>query len=494
MIHKSISVVRKPLPLYKLLLFLACMIFTGCHDEATRPAVVVKGCTGCHSMKLDGNHKFSCSSCHRGDVNAGEKALAHTGLIAEPAHPEMMAKTCGSCHPNQVKEIPQSLHFTLKQEVNLVRRAFGANADLQSLTEIPVAESPKDILGLADDLLRRRCLRCHLYFKGDDYPAVTHGTGCAACHLSFQDGKLASHAFLAHPGDRQCLSCHYGNTVGFDYYGRFEHDLNEEYRTPYTTKQEQFRPYGVEYHELAADIHQQRGLSCTDCHSGNELMTNNPEIFRPSCAGCHDAEELKKRLPKRVKVAGKGYIFLAGPEKKEHLLPLMAHPAHKTTSEKVSCQVCHAQWTFNDSGKHFLRSDSADFEAWDRLITQGSSEVSGILANNTDPAREELPAMMTDKILFKKQIGLWYKGFGVRRWETILLGRDQDGVITTVRPLLDYSLSWIDSEEQVHFDARASQASGNGVYPYTPHTTGKAGLFYMQRLRDFRLSEKVQKD
>ncbi len=485
---------QKLLLTYSLLLFLVSMALLGCHDETPPPAVVIKGCAGCHSMELDNNHQLPCSSCHQGDVNTAEKAIAHKGLIAEPAHPEVMATTCGKCHPEQVKEIHQALHFTLKNEVNLVRRAFGATADLQSLTEIPVAESPKDILGLTDDLLRRRCLRCHLYFKGDDYPAVTHGTGCAACHLSFQGGKLASHAFLARPGDRQCLSCHYGNTVGFDYYGRFENDLNEEFRTPYTTKEEYFRPYGVEYHELAADIHQQRGLSCTDCHKGNELMTKDSETFRPSCVGCHDAGELKKKLPEGVKSTEKGYIFLAGSEKKEHPLPLMTNPAHRASSEKVSCQVCHAQWTFNDYGKHFLRSDSDDFEAWDRLITQGSSEVSDILANNTNPAMAELPAVMTDKIHFRKQTGLWYKGFGVRRWETILLGRDRDGTITTVRPLLDYSLSWVDDRGQVRFDAKASHAVGNGVYPYTPHTTGKAGLFYMQRLRDFRLTEKVQKD
>ena len=168
----------------------------------------------------------------------------------------------------------------------------------------------------------------------------------------------------------------------------------------------------------------------------------------------------------------------------------MVHPAHRESTEKISCQVCHTQWTFNDFGKFFLRSDTDDFEVWERLITQGSSEVSDILANNTDPTRTELPPMMTDKIHFNKRAGLWYKGFGVRRWETILLGRDLAGTITTVRPLVDYHLSWADQQGQVRFDTHASHATDGGLYPYTPHTTGKAGLFYTQRLRDFHLSEK----
>lgn len=150
-------------------------------------------------MELDKNHRLSCSSCHKGNAQSNEKSVAHTGLIIQPAHPESMAANCGGCHQEQVKAIHQAGHFTLKNEVNLVRRSFGATTDLPSLTQIPTSESPGNLLALADDLLRRRCLRCHLYFKGDDYPAVTHGTGCAACHLGFENGKLTSHSFLARP-------------------------------------------------------------------------------------------------------------------------------------------------------------------------------------------------------------------------------------------------------------------------------------------------------
>ena len=473
------------------LLFSVVLLLISSGETLSGP-LAANGCTGCHAVMLDGKHAMACTACHRGDDASTEKSAAHSGLIAQPAHPEAMAGSCGSCHPRQVDGLRAASHFTLKNLVNLVRRAFGATADLQSMVEIPESDSPKDALALADDLLRRRCLRCHLYYKGDDYPAVIHGTGCAACHLGFQNGRLASHTFLATPGDSQCLSCHYGNRVGFDYYGRFEHDLNVEFRTPYTTKADHFRPFGVEYHELAADIHQQRGLACVDCHSGRELMgAGNPG---PSCAGCHDAGLLEKKLPDRVRKSASGYIFLAGTEMKEHPLPVMTDPAHTSTEGKISCQACHAQWGFADFGKHLLRSEYDEYDHWSRLTTQESSEVTNLLENNTDFSKNEIFPAMKDKIHFRNQPGVWYKGYVMRRWETVFLEKDQAGNVSVVRPLLDFFLSWQDGNGQVHFDSHPSEARSNGLHSYTPHTTGKAGLFYRQRLENLHFAAAAEEN
>ena len=331
------------------------------------------------------------------------------------------------------------------------------------------------------------CFRCHLYSSGDDYPSVTHGTGCAACHIAFKDGKPASHNWQK-PGDEQCLSCHYGNYVGFDYYGRFEHDFNAEYRTPFTTKKKHFRPYGVEYHQLKPDIHQLRGMLCIDCHSSRELM--EPAGEKPSCKKCHQREELQRSLPAQVSLQQDLFI-LHGRNGKDHTIPVMRHPAHKEQMEKITCQVCHAQWTFNDSGKHFLRSDTDDFSIWAYLSVQGNFEVETIIDNNNDFDKTEIPAQMTDKITNESEPGLWYKGYTMRRWETPLLGRDDKGNITTMRPLLDFYLSWIDAEEDVRFDSVASQAPDMGLRPYTPHTTGPAGLFYKERIEQFLATERA---
>jgi hypothetical protein len=81
----------------------------------------------------------------------------------------------------------------------------------------------------------------------------------------------------------------------------------------------------------------------------------------------------------------------------------------------------------------------------------------------------------------------------MRRWENVLLGRDTDGTITTVRPMLDFSLSWIDEDEEIRFDSVFPRSNPQGLRPYTPHTTGPAGLFYNDRIRYFLDNEKMLK-
>jgi len=450
-------------------------------------------CTGCHQVQLDERHNLPCTSCHKGDSGGSSKEEAHLHLVPQPSHPENMKKACGSCHADKVDAVLRSTHFTLNSSTNLFRKAFGAESSLTSFLDTPQSNIPESPLDLADDLLRRRCFRCHPYSKGDEYPAVTRGTGCSACHLSFYEGKMQSHSFIT-PGDSQCLSCHYGNYVGFDYYGRFEHDFNEEYRTPYTTKDKHFRPYGIEFHQLVPDIHQQKGMVCIDCHSGHELMEGDgqPEI---SCKQCHLESLLNKTSSTKIEKKNGDFIFHAR-DGNSHALPAMKNMAHFTKRENgISCMVCHAQWTFGDYGKHFLRSDIDDFDKWYLLAKQGSSEIEKIVLNNSDFDKNELPPVMSDKITGSIRPGLWYKGFTMRRWENVLLGRDKNGTITTMRPLLDYRLSWIDEDETVRFDSVPPRLKDRGgLRPYTPHTTGPAGIFYNERIRFFIEIEKMQKN
>lgn len=430
-------------------------------------------------------------TCHAGNSNSNDQQEAHAGLISQPAHPATMAKTCGGCHSEEVAAVAGSIHMTLANKVNLTRKAFGAQEPLNSLIQIPVVDQPQTALDLADDLLRRRCLRCHLYFPGDQYPLVTHGTGCAACHMDFTNGKPVSNTFLAIPGDKQCLQCHYGNWVGADYHGRYEHDYNEEYRTPYTHKGPFIRPYGVEYHQLLPDIHQQKGMICVDCHSGAEIM-NLPRASVIQCQDCHSADALNKSLPPGVSRNQNGFSLRGKGDNQEHLIPLMHDPAHDKTLQTVTCQACHAQWSFNDTGTHLLRNDTSEQDAFWRLTTQGSWEVEKILNHNyNSEATTTLPPIMTDKINGEEKKGLWHEGYIMRRWETIQLGRDKEGKVAVMRPLLDLHLSWIDEEHKVRFDAVPTSADNKGLLPYTPHTTGAAGLFYRQRLADFYQTEKA---
>ncbi len=468
------------------------------------------GCHGAYQKKTENDdaHDFSCSNCHGGDPASKSQQGAHAGLIAQPAHPKSMLQTCGPCHLEQVTGVSQSVHASLSKEVNQVRAAFGAafgaKNELAGLTHIPIYDTPETPLALADDLLRRLCLRCHLYSSGDPYPLVGHGTGCAACHFNFNAGAPATHSFLATPDDKQCLQCHYGNWVGADYHGRYEHDFNEEYRTPYITKDPIVRPYGIEYHQLVPDIHQQKGLICVDCHTGAELM-DTQKTATILCQDCHAQQRLETSLPANVSQHEGRYLLFSKGTKRKHDIPLMHHSAHTIApNDEITCQACHAQWAFNDTGTHLLRNDTNEHDAFWKLTTQGSWEVEKILTYNLNSnASDDIPPTMRDKINGEEKKGIWHQGYTMRRWETIQLGRDEKGRIAVMRPVLDLHLSWIDETRKVRFDAvpampptnapNPPSSSAQGLRPYTPHTTGSAGIFYRQRLQKFYREEAENK-
>jgi len=437
-----------------------------------------KGCKACHPVTGDDpNHAFLCVECHDGNPESGEKGNAHQGLVARPAHPDFMAEKCGECHVEQIRQSRQSLHFTLHNAVNMVRTHFGADDRIDTLLNIPETEKPSTRLALADDMLRRRCLRCHVYSPGDDYPLTRRGTGCAACHLDFTDGRPESHELVRYPSDYQCLGCHYGNSVGADYYGRYEHDFNWEYRTPFITRQRFIRPYGVEYHDLAPDIHQQRGLVCIDCHSEHSTK----KAARLTCRSCHrGAGEPVRDLPANVAYIKDNLVLTSRVSGERHTVPQLEDPAHEQYGNLVACQVCHARWAFNDSTTHLLRSDSDDYYPWQKLTVQGSSEIEKLLEHNLYSDEEEYPPAMRDGITGETKTGLWYKGFTQRRWEDMIIRRDSDGIIKVFRPILDLRLSYVDSDGNPVFDN--STGRDDGLRPYTPHTTGPAGMFYLNRL------------
>jgi len=470
--------------------FLVAALFS-CSENSPSD-LPANSCIECHKLELDEQHRLPCTSCHQGDSKSRAKDVAHFELIFEPSHPDNMAEACGPCHPNPVGSILHSLHFTLSNSTNIFRKTFGAIREVATFLDTPESINPDSSLQLADDLLRRRCFRCHPYSKGDDYPAVSRGTGCASCHLSFSDGKLLSHSFQR-PQDSQCLSCHYGNYVGSDYYGRFEHDFNDEYRTPYTTREKHFRPFGIEYHQLKPDIHKISGMVCIDCHSGQTLMNRNDDLQKISCRDCHLKEKLIQSLPATMEKIDTAFILQSKTGKK-HPVPVMKHSAHFNQENDIGCQVCHAQWTYGDYGKHFIRSDMDDFDPWYQLTRQANSELEKILTNNMDFEKTELPVTTSDKITGVMQPGIWYKGFTQRRWETVHLGRDYDGIITTLRPMPDITLSWIDEDENIRFDSVSPPVNHSGFLPYTPHTTGPAGLFYSERIRLFIENERKQSD
>jgi len=390
---------------------------------------------------------------------------------------------------NELEMVKQNSHYSLKRHINMVRNTFGSTEQDRTIEDISSSSAPGSELQLVDDLLRRRCLRCHVYYQGDDFPLTRRATGCGACHLEYYDGKIVSHQFLKLPNDSRCLSCHYGNHVGFDYYGRFEHDFNEEYRTPYTTTEDFFRPYGVEYHQLEPDIHRKGGMVCIDCHYKSQVMAEKSPI---TCKSCHDRDQLQKNENPLISRDTETYLFTSRKTGSVKVLPVMVDPAHQKYSQTVSCQVCHALWSFGDDQTHLVRIDHDDLDELEKLALDGSSELLRIVSSHMDFDGEWLDPVMSDKFTGDSYPGIWLKGFKQRRWENITTGRDSGGMLQVIRPILDLHLSWIDEEEISRFDNIRRLPDKSGHTPYAPHTIGKAGPFYEKRLRYHFQGEVIQ--
>ncbi|MBU0675679.1 MAG: hypothetical protein KJ950_13640 [Proteobacteria bacterium] len=451
------------------------------HGQAATIDLISGGqssCLSCHPVTLDDNHSLSCTICHQGDATVNDLTHAHIGLIIHPAAPDRMVQSCSPCH-SQVNDIGHSLHYTVATEINTVRRHFGADQELTSAADIPDNNTPSTLLELVDDLLRRSCLHCHISSPGDDYDGVQRGTGCAACHLSYENGRLKSHVFQRRPADTNCLHCHYANRVGSDYYGLFEHDFKDEYRTPYRPDGEYpERPFGVERHHLTPDVHQQAGLSCVDCHSGAELMQGATPL---SCAGCH-LWRPGSPVPAANLSEQDSRLFITTRNAGQQLpIPPANSPVHQMFTGQADCTVCHAQWSFFDRGHALLRMDLNEFEEWSYLIVQSSFEVENTLLTNLY-GDELLPPVMTDKLTGLEKPGIWLQGYSLRRWERVVIGRGKDGRLAVMRPILDLQLSWVNDQGETVFDS--IQGKGPTLLPYTPHTIGPAGAFYRLRLRE----------
>ncbi|PIE69762.1 MAG: hypothetical protein CSA21_00695 [Deltaproteobacteria bacterium] len=255
-------------------------------------------------------------------------------------------------------------------------------------------------------------------------------------------------------------------------------DFNWEYRTPYATRAIYSRPWGVEQYDLAPDLHQQSGMTCTDCHTTG--FHGQPPPVKLSCLDCHEpGNESRIRLLGLHLDTTTRVLRLHNGDERE--VPQLEHPAHKKFADQVACQVCHAQWSFNDAPTYLMRSASEDIDHWARLTVQGSSEVEILLENNLYSDDDDLEPVMRDSLSKTTLPGVWYKGFGQRRWEQLLIRRDTDGIIKVFRPILDLHLSAVTQDNTVLFDTLAG--TGPTELPYTPHTTGHAGMFFMDRFR-----------
>lgn len=466
-------------------------------------------CVDCHeeNASMDALHALPCVQCHEGDPESEEEEAAHRGLIKDPGDLFIADRTCGKCHPEEVRRVKRSAMALAPRMINHTRFAFGAQkvregtyatTAVGSLGQVP---DPSLSANLGDDLLRRSCLRCHLLTRGSERWGEHRGKGCSACHVPYpngQDGRPSTHGLIRSTGITACLKCHNSNHVGADYVGLYEKDFHRGFHSPFVGGRQPPTIYGAEHHRLSADVHFQAGMMCADCHTLDEIhgtgevpdsLTHGVKI---SCEGCH----VRGDHPGILRMPDGKMILLRGigrtvPSWNSEIIP---HSVD-THQKRLKCSACHAAWSFQDYGFHLMLEERPDYWKWAPTTMQNDPQVQDLLRSNVGTEADFLPPSegpaqarrqatwkpptMRDCLNGEVRKGAWFRGYTIRRWERPPLGTSSDGRISIMRPMYQYVISHVDARDNLLID-RQIPTTGAGlpalvVNPYTPHTTAAQG-------------------
>jgi len=195
--------------------------------------------------------------------------------------PSLAAKTCGKsgCHPEELKQFLQTTMATNRRQRTMKswQEPYGPHNCGPSFADLPPGEVLRGA-GLSFDntakiagemkvplssrqatMKQKICNTCH--------------TGCLDCHFQPGDGNGA-HNFAKKPVSESCAGlgrstsmCHAGSMQS----RRGGTYLGGDYSVPAG---------------MAADIHQQKGLHCTDCHLVGEKGMGDMER-KADCRDCH---------------------------------------------------------------------------------------------------------------------------------------------------------------------------------------------------------------
>ena len=237
--------------------------------------------------------RFSCITCHGGTAGVDDMEVAHEGMVRDPDSTE----ACALCHAEITDTHADSLH----QDLGGYLTVLAARSDEQTWPQLMEAF---DI----------HCSRCH--------------ASCGQCHVSRPTdtggGLLSGHTFKETPPmNLTCTGCH-GSRIEDEYKG-----LNEGF---------------------AADVHfNPGGMSCFDCHSGDEMHGSLGDFdhrydgpVTPSCTteDCHPGVGPSDGIAQHDEV---------------HLERLSCQVCH--SAEYKNCYNCHVQRA--DDGTPFYKSDPA---------------------------------------------------------------------------------------------------------------------------------------
>ena len=477
-------------------------------------------CLGCHKgiETISMNHDFDCAACHmRPEDRQREAVTSHQQILRNPSAPEYMEIFCVQCHKNEVRQVQNSLHSTMAGIINETRYLWGAqeraapavyglSGPLEPLPEPEASVYPETPAMLVDDFLRRRCLRCHIHAKAPAGTGLYRGTGCAACHVFYNnDGRYRGrdpaidpsekgypvrHTFTKRIPNEQCLHCHNHNHVGADYEGLFEHDFSTAYRSPMVNGRLKPMVYGLDHHHLSKDIHAEKGLWCIDCHTRKDVMGDGHvysyemEVPKRTCSDCHGGfgRKTPDMMNKAIREVSGKFHFISKNQGKVHRLRQFSgnSTGHRIEAHaKVRCSACHAQWSYQDYGLSVMREDRINDYKWRNLHVQGDPSLQERLKGYAESPETAYPVSV-DRLSGREKVGIWSLGWRFRRWEPMPLGVDHTGRYAILRPRYQYLITYVDRLGNVPLDSAApSRGDGTGkgwaFMPYIPHTTAPFG-------------------
>ena len=357
-----------------------------------------RACSDCHAgMTAPGEEhgEIPCEACHVEPLATArdlgfqpeDRPDGHPTVAANPSHPATWEPACGPCHADDLARMERSLHWTQAGILASTRFLWGAQDTVAAATTLPeMAASTaavggagtRDPAALVDDLLRRKCLRCHLLAPDPG----GRSAGCAACHVPAGDGHRLALPTTSDP----CLACHQGGTTGADFAGRFPADAHDEYRVPLADGADRPLVGGWDVHPLTEDLHRTGGLICTDCHGRDEVMgrvegdipTLAHQAVSVRCGSCHGdmAGRPDGEVPDGLEPAdGGGGTLVLRADGSTRVAPATAgadHPAHDPDAHgRLPCAACHSAWAGQSFGLHLHLSYVPTWNLWIPRDTQG---------------------------------------------------------------------------------------------------------------------------
>ncbi len=356
-----------------------------------------ESCTLCHSYtsgfsKHHDPKNIGCVACHLGNPAKKNKKEAHLNLISIPGNLSNASQTCGKCHQGIPQRIMHSPMNTMSGVVSIDKYVFGENNDLDSLFQIHHIDNKS----LGEKHLRNKCASCHLgneKTKTNPISERSRGGGCLACHLNYTEGAKKGHfeyqqnlklpqthaSINLQITDKHCFGCHSrSGRISTNYQGWHETQLKADSITD-------FKHYRIledkrVFVKKQADIHQQLGMSCIDCHDTWDVMgtgqyyNHQEDAVSTTCTACHskdlqsvayqDLDPSDKRMLKKrnidttkhyLKADNKMYYNVLIEANKATLITKNTHKSialkddysnclRNNAHQSVSCSSCHTAW------------------------------------------------------------------------------------------------------------------------------------------------------